>query len=192
MATRMQRKSDKGFTLIELLVVIGIIGVLMAILMPSLRKSRLSAQSVVCKSNLHQIFLYMVEYANNNRGYMFPVTHNGTTLGTNVAPHQRWVPILFNIKQPDPLPYPWNDDASGLAAYQAAESTANSNPANLQTFLDTYTSIPFTPKIMRCPTDIQPLENHSYVVNQHLVQQDNPIRYANGDTADRSRSNSEL
>lgn len=188
MTKRTQNTSDKGFTLIELLVVIGIIGVLIAILMPSLRKSRLSAQSVVCKSNLHQIFQYMVEYANNNRGYMFPVTSNGTTLGTNVAPHQRWVPILFNIQPPEPLPYPWPDDASGLSAYQAAEGAVGGNPANLQTFLDTYTSVPFTPKIMRCPTDIQPLENHSYVVNQHLVQQDNPIRYANGDTAGRSRT----
>lgn len=188
MTKRTQRTSDKGFTLIELLVVIGIIGVLVAILMPSLRKSRLAAQSVVCKSNLRQVFQYMLEYANNNKGYMYPVTGNGTTLGTNVAPHQRWVPLLFNIQPPQPLPYPWPDDVAGLNAYRAAEGTASADPTTLQAFLDTYTSVPFTPPIMRCPTDIEPLENHSYVVNQHLVQQDNPIRYASGDTNDRSRA----
>lgn len=178
----------KAFSLVELLVVIGIIGVLIAILLPSLRKARLSAQSVVCKSNLRQVFVYMVEYANNNRGYLYPVSKDGSTLGTNVAPHQRWVPILFNIQPPNPLPYPWPDDTAGLAAYRAAESAATSNPATLQSFLDTYTSAPFTPRIMLCPSDVNPLENHSYVVNQHLVQQDNPIRYANGDTAGRSRA----
>jgi prepilin-type N-terminal cleavage/methylation domain-containing protein len=60
--------SPGGFTLIELLVVVGIIAILIALLLPALSKARSSAQLVVCKSNMHQIYLSTVMYANDNHG----------------------------------------------------------------------------------------------------------------------------
>jgi len=44
-----------GFTLIELLVVIAIIGLLLAIIIPALKKATGYARKIVCKSNYHQL-----------------------------------------------------------------------------------------------------------------------------------------
>jgi len=43
-----------GFTLIEVLVVVGVIGLLVSILVPSLAKSRQQARAVVCMSNMRE------------------------------------------------------------------------------------------------------------------------------------------
>ena len=53
----------KGFTLIELLVVISIIGLLIAVLLPSLSVAKSQARSVVCKTNLHQLAIANIGYA---------------------------------------------------------------------------------------------------------------------------------
>jgi prepilin-type N-terminal cleavage/methylation domain-containing protein len=57
----------KGFTLIELLVVIAIIAILLSIIVPSLKKAKEHAQTVLCKSNLHQYALGIRTYLNDNK-----------------------------------------------------------------------------------------------------------------------------
>jgi prepilin-type N-terminal cleavage/methylation domain-containing protein/prepilin-type processing-associated H-X9-DG protein len=52
----------RGFTLIELLVVIAIIAILLAILMPAMRKIKESAREQVCKSNLKNIGIAVMMY----------------------------------------------------------------------------------------------------------------------------------
>lgn len=59
-------KERRGFTLIELLVVISIIALLMAILMPSLRRARDQARSVACRSNLRNWGIATTGYAHDN------------------------------------------------------------------------------------------------------------------------------
>ncbi len=58
----------KGFTLIELLVVIAIIAILMAILMPALNRVREQGKRIVCQSNLKNLTLGWIMYADENDG----------------------------------------------------------------------------------------------------------------------------
>lgn len=65
-------KKSEAFTLIELLVVISIIAILMAIMMPALRKAREQARLSMCKSNLKQISSAATIYAVDNSGKFPP------------------------------------------------------------------------------------------------------------------------
>ena len=59
-------KKNYGFTLIELLVVIAIIALLLSIIMPALGLAKEVARRVVCSSNLKQLALANLTYAQEN------------------------------------------------------------------------------------------------------------------------------
>ncbi len=82
---RISRGKACAFTLIEMLVVVGIIGLLVAILVPSLAKARSSARSVACLSNMRQIGIATRMYLDEHRGGYFH-HHEGWVLddGTQV------------------------------------------------------------------------------------------------------------
>ena len=60
------RIAKSGFTLVELLVVIAIIALLMSILMPALRRVKMQAQEISCRSNTKQIGLILYMYLQEN------------------------------------------------------------------------------------------------------------------------------
>lgn len=83
-------KSTTGFTLTELLASVMIIGILGSLVVSSVNKARFSAENIKCVSNLHQIGLGILSYAQD---------HESTLPG----------PLLIGI-----YAWSWHDDPAAL------------------------------------------------------------------------------
>jgi len=85
------KKPISGFSLVELLIVIGIMGLLIAILLPSLFKARQQSQLIVCASNIRQLGLANLLYANDNHSFCVIASADiFDDLGDGEGGHFRW------------------------------------------------------------------------------------------------------
>jgi prepilin-type processing-associated H-X9-DG protein len=61
-------------------VVIGIIAVLIGILLPALGRAREAAKSTACLSNIRQVSIALIMYANDNRGFLPASSRGGSPM----------------------------------------------------------------------------------------------------------------
>jgi len=79
------RYRPTAFTLVELLVVIGIIAILISLLLPSLQRAKVQANSTVCKSNLRSLGQALRIYEAENKGFLFPICSLSEDLGASCS-----------------------------------------------------------------------------------------------------------
>lgn len=71
------RPPSRGFTLVEFLVVIGIVGLLLALLLPAANKARESARRVQCLGQLRQLSAAVLAYVADDPGHCLPDAGSG-------------------------------------------------------------------------------------------------------------------
>lgn len=86
-----QRRSGRAFTLIELLMVLAIIGILAALLLPTLSKTKAKGQNVYCMNNLRQLQIAWLGYTEASGNWLAP--NRGIT-----EAHQSWVWGWLNME----------------------------------------------------------------------------------------------
>ena len=145
-----------GFSLVELLVVIAILSILMALLLPSLKKAKDAAHARACGNNLKQIGLATLFYLEDNKDY-YPRKDSAyyQTWGGLVEPYLQnkakarndttfWCPSNTNnsTKTSDGY-FCYGENAflgnspSSTPAYQSLRSAVIKNPSQTPLFMDT-------------------------------------------------------
>lgn len=152
------RRRRGAFSVVELLVVIGMLAVAASIFLPSLSRARDSAKHVQCLSNLRQLAMATVMYANDNNSLM---------PAGGEAPHRRWDWIYWDASAADPAVR--DPGRSALAPYLGGKRLGPGVFAA-------------APQVLRCPSDRmdlhpaadsgRPRYEYSYGMNAFLCDND--------------------
>ena len=114
-------KQRRAFTLIELLVVIAIIGILAAMLLPAVAKSKSKAQRIACVSNMKQIDLGIILWSHDHDGkYPWLVkTNDGGTYAYKEA-WQHFVLTSNELSTPKILHCPTDKQRTAAETFNGA------------------------------------------------------------------------
>jgi prepilin-type N-terminal cleavage/methylation domain-containing protein/prepilin-type processing-associated H-X9-DG protein len=119
-------KKVKGFTLIELLVVIAIIAILAAILFPVFAKVREKARQTSCLSNMKQLGLGMMQYAQDNDETISAPTSDGTNNCSGACAYGSWAGKLLPYVQSTAV-FACPDDPTSVSGTQSVVSYAEND-----------------------------------------------------------------
>ena len=122
------KNARSGFTLIELLVVIAIIAILAAILFPVFARARENARRSSCQSNLKQIGLGIIQYAQDYDERM-PMRIWGAPASTDLQEYNSWRRSIFPyVKSTQIFACPSNSSTNGTVG---GPNSRDSDPAKL-------------------------------------------------------------
>ncbi len=116
----------RGVSLVELLVVLTIIGILLALLLPSVQRARESARRVSCQNNLRQIALALQSYHSSEEN--MPSLYNGSFIhdgATFTYPKNYWGEHHFHSWQTAILPQLEQQSLYDKADFSKAASDAS-------------------------------------------------------------------
>jgi len=117
-------------TLIELLVVISMIGFLISMLIPSLKRSVKLASATICQHNLKQIGTSLLMYTTENDGWL-PVTKVVETATASAVPsNSSWFAMMFPTYMPDPMLMRCPSDPFGDRMEQYRDNVDSPEAAN--------------------------------------------------------------
>ena len=127
---RTPRRSRRGMTLIELLVVISMIGFLITLLVPSLKRSVKLASATICQHNLKQLGTSLTMYVTENDGWL-PITKAAEGGVASAEPTDpTWFSMLFPTYMPDPMLMRCPSDPFGYRMEQYRDQIDHADAAN--------------------------------------------------------------
>jgi prepilin-type N-terminal cleavage/methylation domain-containing protein len=127
------RKQRSGFTLIELLVVVTIIAILAALLFPGLKAALAARDESVALSNMRQIGVSFILYANDN-SYMLPGRVSNEAGADGQAVPNKW-PVLLSQYLSDIRVYASTYDTQNFIIRKLSNTEALSNYSNNTSFI---------------------------------------------------------